>query len=272
MSGSSQEIKYWVGQLCKKSQNCLENNLMTPLWGRTLLFRSTNSVVSESWRPFWADMAPFKGPVTRLVHCSRNYRETGTPSCQVCSCTRPKSTRIPSKTPIASLDCAFFKNAFLFIVQKIQKILAFSTPCTFKKKSIDGQILSFDSGLPWRYWCWVWGVGIGRWGFGGCRCFDNTGWLSGAPFWKGQVWSQTHFFHFFISINIEIKSSGTLCDADHTYWRCFHWAWEPLKVFGAESGGFWARRITRLLTVFWRGALGLIVLKLPPAKKRGKNP
>ena len=32
--------------------------------------------VSDPWRAFWADTAPFKGP--RLMHCFRSYRNTRT--------------------------------------------------------------------------------------------------------------------------------------------------------------------------------------------------
>ena len=40
----------------------------------------SNALVLESWRAFWADLTPFKGPRPQPVRCFRNYRDTRTPS------------------------------------------------------------------------------------------------------------------------------------------------------------------------------------------------
>ena len=49
----------------------------TPFSGRASFTQSSNSLVSVSdlWRPFWADMAPFKGPQPCLTRCPWNNRD-----------------------------------------------------------------------------------------------------------------------------------------------------------------------------------------------------
>ena len=66
----AQAVKYWGGQIGKKSLICLDGKSIN-LFGE-ILFSSlppSNSLVSVSdpWRAFWADTAPFKGP--RLTLC-----------------------------------------------------------------------------------------------------------------------------------------------------------------------------------------------------------
>ena len=47
-----------------------------PLVGKTLIssIPASNSLGSDPWRVFWADTAPFKGPLPRCVSCFRHYR------------------------------------------------------------------------------------------------------------------------------------------------------------------------------------------------------
>ena len=62
--------QFFLFRFWKISLICQEGKLMTPLHGSTILFRSlSNSLVSVSnpWKAFWADTAPFKGP--RLASC-----------------------------------------------------------------------------------------------------------------------------------------------------------------------------------------------------------
>ena len=68
----AQAMKYYGGQRGKISLICLEGKPMTPCWANTILFCSSNNslvLVSDPWRVFWADTAPFKGPQPRCVCC-----------------------------------------------------------------------------------------------------------------------------------------------------------------------------------------------------------
>ena len=86
-----------------------------PLVGETL-FSSvppSNSLVSVSdpWRAFWADTAPFKGP--RLASCVASGTTEIQGHLQVCRARRG-GPRTPSKIADANLDCAFVENALFY--------------------------------------------------------------------------------------------------------------------------------------------------------------
>ena len=62
----------------------LKKPYLSPLSGTILVsfVPPSNSLIpiSDPWRAFWADMAPFKGPQPSLLLCFQNLRDTRTPS------------------------------------------------------------------------------------------------------------------------------------------------------------------------------------------------
>ena len=67
--------------------------------------------VSDPWRAFWDDTAPFKGPRLASSLASRTTEIQG--HSQVCRARR-ESPRTPSTTTDANLDCAFVENALFY--------------------------------------------------------------------------------------------------------------------------------------------------------------
>ena len=67
--------------------------------------------VSDPWRAFWADMAPFKGPWLTSYVASGTTENQG--HSQFC-CAGRGGPRKPSKTTDANSDCAFLENALYF--------------------------------------------------------------------------------------------------------------------------------------------------------------
>ena len=83
-----------------------------------ILFSSippSNSLVSVSdpWRAFWADTAPFKGP--RLASCVASGTIEMQGHHQVCRARR-KGPRTLSRKTIKNNDSVFVKNALVFIL------------------------------------------------------------------------------------------------------------------------------------------------------------
>ena len=99
----------------KKSLFCIGGQINYPL-SREKLFSSiplSNSLVSvsEPWRAFWADMAPFKGPRFASSVASVTTEKQG--HCQVCYA-RHRGCKTPSRTADVNFDCMFVESALLF--------------------------------------------------------------------------------------------------------------------------------------------------------------
>ena len=73
----AQAVKYWGGQIGKKSLICLEGKSMTPHRGNTILFCSPQQLPRLRLGPLKGCLnwhGALTGPSTRLVRCFRNYR------------------------------------------------------------------------------------------------------------------------------------------------------------------------------------------------------
>ena len=84
---------------------------MTPHWGNTILFHSSQQLPRlclGSLKGFQADRVPFKGP--RLASCVASASTEIQGHRQVCRA-RCGGPRTPSPTTDANLDCAFVENA-----------------------------------------------------------------------------------------------------------------------------------------------------------------
>ena len=95
---------------------------MTPHRGNTILFlSSSNSLVMGPWRAPCQLKKPFKGPQPQRIRCFGTTEKQG--HRQVCHARRG-GPRTASRTIDANLDCAFIKNALVFVASKIGRALS----------------------------------------------------------------------------------------------------------------------------------------------------
>ena len=75
--------EFFLCPFCKNSLICLEGKSMTPYWGNTILFRSSQQLPGLRLGPskgFLSWHGALLGPSPCLVRCFRNYRDTRTVS------------------------------------------------------------------------------------------------------------------------------------------------------------------------------------------------
>ena len=88
---------------------------MTPNWGKTVLFRSSQQLPRLRLGPlkgfFEGPFKVFKGP--QLASCVASGTTEIQGHCQVC-CARRRGPRTPSTATDANHDCALFENALFY--------------------------------------------------------------------------------------------------------------------------------------------------------------